>query len=123
MNELKRLARVINANGQSKFEIQVMLQGYVEDSVQSNLDLTETIIDSLTLQYQTLDSAGQTVMKDTVVVETTFHNDRTSKQAQTIITQLQGLGVKPENLSYFVNAIPAVSPEDRRLTVKAVVKK
>ena len=59
MTEVKRLARLIKANPTMKFEIQVMLNGYVEDSVKSNNDLTEMTIDSITMKYDDIDSLGQ----------------------------------------------------------------
>jgi hypothetical protein len=122
-NELKRLSRLITANTSTKFEIQVLLNGYVEDSVQSDPDLTEVIYDSVLYQFEGLDSLGNTFTEDSVAVEATYHNNRTLAQAQAIVEQLASMGVNRDKLTIFGNAIPAVLPENKKLTVKAVVKK
>src|SRR5690349_12760882 len=99
--ELKRLARVVKANPTLKFEIQVLLNGYLEDSVQSVSDLTEVTVDSIQAQYDEIDSLGQIYKKDTVIVRTTFHNDRTHKQADSIIAYLVSQGISQGNFSSF----------------------
>jgi hypothetical protein len=121
-NELKKLLRTINGNPGSKFEIQVMLTGYQEDSIQSIPDLTEVIYDSILTQYDDIDSLGQLYKRDTVVVKTTFHNDRTLRQAQAIIDYLTQQGASAGSLSMFGNAIPATLPEERKTIVKAVAR-
>ena len=121
--ELKRLARVIKANPSLKFEIQVMLSGYVEDSVRSDKDLTEMLVDSVTIKYDDIDTLGQLYQRDTTVARIRYHNDRTTKQADAIIQALVAQGADPTKLKYFVNAIPATTPENRKLTIKAVARK
>ncbi|HEY3402035.1 MAG TPA: hypothetical protein VGK59_01545 [Ohtaekwangia sp.] len=121
--EIKRLARVIKANPTLKFEIQVMLSGYVEDSVKSDNDLTEMLVDSITMKYDDIDTLGQLYQRDTIVARVRYHNDRTAKQADAIIRALVAQGADPSKLKYFVNAIPATSPENRKLTIKAVARK
>lgn len=120
--ELQRLSRVIKNNPALKFEIQVMLNGYLEDSVRTNPDLTEVHIDSVLTQYDEIDTLGQLYKKDTIMVTTVYHNDRTSKQAKSIISYLGSQGVDPQRFSVFVNAIPATLPENRKVTVKARVR-
>lgn len=120
--DLKRFLRVAKANPQLKFEIQVMLTGYQQDTVMSNPDLTEIIVDSLRTQMDDIDSLGQVYKKDTIIVKTTYHNDRTLKQAQNIISYLGSQGVPSDNFTYFGNAIPATVPENRKLTIKAVAR-
>jgi hypothetical protein len=56
------------------------------------------------------------------MVEATYHNDRTWKQAERIVEFLVSQGVNRDQLSVFGNAIPATLPENRKLTVKAVVR-
>ena len=121
-SELQRLARIIKNDPLLKFEIQVMLNGYLEDSVKSSEDLTEIRYDSITVQVDEIDSLGQLFKKDTLLVKTTFHNDRTQKQATAVTDFLIGLGVNPASLSTFVNAIPATLPENRRIRVRARVR-
>ena len=120
--QLRRLVRAVKANPNMKFEIQVMLNGYEEDSVQSNPDLTEVVFDSVAYTFDDIDSLGQLITRDTVVVEPTYHNDRTLQQAQSIIRYLVSQGAPESNFSFFGNAIEATAPENRKLTIKAVVK-
>jgi hypothetical protein len=105
-----------------KFEIQVMLNGYIEDSIQSNPDLTEVYYDSIADTYDEIDSLGQLYQRDTVYLIETWHNDRTLKQAQSIIRYLVSQGANENNFSFFGNAIEATTPEEKKLTVKAVVR-
>src|SRR5688572_745915 len=120
--DLKRFLRVAKANPHLKFEIQVMLSGYEQDSVASNPDLTEVMVDSLHTQIDEIDSLGQLYKKDTVIVKTTYHNDRTLLQAQNIISYLSAQGASSDSFTYFGNAIPAVLPENRKTTIKAVAR-
>ena len=120
--DLKRFLRVAKANPQLRFEIQVMLNGYEQDTVMSNPDLTEVLVDSLRTQMDEIDSLGQLYKKDTVIVKTMYHNDRTLLQAQSIITYLGTQGASPDNFTYFGNAIPATLPENKKITIKAVAR-
>jgi hypothetical protein len=112
-SELKRLVRVAKANPSLKFEIQVLLSGYEEDTVKSSADLTELIVDSVRTRVNSM---------DTVLVRNTYHNDRTRAQAQALIDYFVSQGADSKSFRYFVNAIPAVTPQNRKLTVKAVVR-
>jgi len=124
LSDLQKLARVIKSSPQFKFEIQVMMKGYKEDTVRSNPDLTEVTVDSIKTQYDDIDSLGQLYKRDTIKVKTTFHNDRTRTQATAISDYLVKQGVDPTALKIFVNAIPSSTPvpEDRKITVKAVAR-
>jgi len=108
--ELKQLARLAKANPGIAFEIQVLMTGYMEETTKS-ADLTETRIDSVKTQT------------DSVEVKTFYHNDRTAQQAEAIIQYLTAQGLDRKSLTHFVNAIPAATPESRRVTVKAVARK
>jgi hypothetical protein len=120
--DLKRFLRVAKANPQLSFEIQVMLNGYEQDTVMSNPDLTEVLVDSLQTQMDEIDSVGQVYKKDTVVVKRMYHNDRTLQQAQNIISYLGSQGVAPDKFTYFGNAIPATLPDNKKITIKAVAR-
>jgi hypothetical protein len=121
--DLKRLARVIKANPQFKFEIQVLLKGYEEDSTKSKPDLTEILYDTLITKVEDIDTLGQKYTRDSIEVLISYHNDRTLKQAQAIITYLTSQGADSSSLSIFGNAIEALKPEEKKTTVKAFVRK
>lgn len=120
--DLKRFLRVVKSNPQLKFEIQVMLSGYVQDTIMSNPDLTEVMIDSIQTQIDEIDTLGQLYKKDTVIVNQTYHNDRTLKQAQSIIDYLVKQGAGQDTFTFFGNAIPATVPENKKTTIKAVAR-
>jgi hypothetical protein len=122
-SELKRLLRAIKDNPEMKFEIQVLLSGYEEDSILSKPDLTEVSYDSVMTKYDEIDSLGQLYQIDTMTVKTIFHNDRTTKQAKAIIAYLVSQGADAGRVTFFVNAIPATAPENKRTTVKAALRK
>ncbi|RAW03199.1 PD40 domain-containing protein [Pseudochryseolinea flava] len=122
-SELKRLARLVKGNPDLKFEIQVLLSGYIEDTVQSNTDLTEKIIDSIHVKVDDIDTLGQLYKRDTVIAKVLYHNDRTQQQGQVIVDYLSSQGAPASNLTYFGNAIPGRAPENRKLTIKAAVRK
>jgi hypothetical protein len=121
--ELRRLSRLMKAFPQFNFEVQVMLAGYVEDSVQSSPDLTETIIDSTTLVLESIDSLGQLTTRDSVVVKRTYHNDRTEKQANAVIDKLVAAGIDRNALLVFRNSRPEEILDNRKTTVKIVARK
>lgn len=121
--ELKKFMRVVKGNPEMKFEIQVLLSGYQEDSIQSNADLTEVIYDSIHATFDDIDTLGQLYQHDTIVVKTRYHNDRTWQQAQAIVGYLVSQSASSANFSIFGNAIPASLPENRKLTIKARVKR
>jgi hypothetical protein len=112
---------VIKGNPQLSFEVQVMLNGYVEDSIKSP-DLTEFTIDSIQSQIDVLDTLGQVGKRDTIIVKTVYHNDRTQLQGKAIADQLIKFGADSTRITHFGNAIPALLPENRKLTVKAVAR-
>ncbi|HEY0655118.1 MAG TPA: hypothetical protein VGD65_18415 [Chryseosolibacter sp.] len=119
---IKKFMRLVKGNPDAQFEIQALLTGYQEDSLQSSPDLTEVIVDSVAATYDEIDSLGQVYQEDTVYVKTTYHNDRTRKQAQAIADYLVSQGAKPNSITIFGNARPALTPEERKLVVKARVR-
>jgi len=120
--QLKRLVRVIKANPSFKYEIQVLLNGFVEDSVQSSPDLTEIVTDSIVMKIDDIDTLGQLFQRDTLVARTRYHNDRTAQQSSAVIQYLIAQGCPAGGFTTFVNAIPALAPENKKLTVKAVAR-
>lgn len=118
--ELKRLVRVVKANPQFSFEIQVLLNGYEQDSTMSSPDLTEIMVDSIHTQFEDIDTLGQLFKHDTIVVKKVYHNDRTLLQGQSIIEYLIHQGATQESFTLFGNAIPATLPENKKLIIKAV---
>lgn len=121
-SSIQKFMRLVKGNPDAHFEIQALLTGYQEDSVQSNADLTEMIVDSVAATYDEIDTLGQLYQKDTVYVKTTYHNNRTWQQAQALADYFVSQGAKPENFSVFGNAIPATVPEEKKLVLKARVK-
>ncbi len=121
-SELRRLTRLMK-NTPFDFELQVLLQGYLEDSVQTSPDLTEIIVDSTNVVLQKVDSVGQLSTQDSLVVKTRYHNDRTQKEANAIIDKLAASGIDPRRLTMFVNARQEDSIENRKTVIKIVVRK
>lgn len=122
-NELRRLSRLLKSKPDLKAEVQVMLQGYRSDSLQSDPDLTEVTIDSVEYYLDEIDSLGQLYQRDTLIAEYTYHNDRTLKQAQAVIDQLVALGCDRTGLVSFVNARAEAILEERKIIVKVVLRK
>lgn len=122
-SELRRLSRLLKNSPGLTFEIQVLLAGYVEDSVKSDPDLTEVVVDSTNITVEAIDSTGQMLTRDSLVIKTTYHNDRTEKQANAIIDQLVAMGTDRKNLSLFVNSRPEEIVENRKTSVRLVARK
>jgi hypothetical protein len=122
-DELKRLARVVKSNSNFKFEIQVLQVGYVQDSLQSDPDLTEVLRDSIKVTAEGIDSLGQNYQYDSLVVKTVYHNDRTTKQADSIINFLLKQGIDTGRLSYFANSRPEAVEEKKNTLVRVKVLK
>ncbi len=121
-NELKRLSRLFAGNPGMKAEVQVMLTGYEEDSVQSSADLTEVMYDSIASQYEVTDTTGTVITRDTVIVKTIYHNDRTDQQAMAIKYYFVSQGLPQDRILISTDAVPASRPEERKLLVKIVAR-
>ena len=117
--QLQRLARVITSNPDLRFEIEVVFEGYREDSVQSDPDLTEIAFDTVHWKYIDIDTLGQLYERDTSSIKIRYHNDRTFQQVEAIISYLISKGAREGNVSGFASATPAVLPENRKTTIKA----
>lgn len=119
--EIGRLARLIKNNLHFDFEIQIILEGYVEESVQSSPDLTEQVTDSVFIKVPDIDSLGQLYQRDSLVIKTTWHNNRTDKQAREIVKRLVQEGVPASSLRIFTNARPEPVADNRRLRIRLTV--
>lgn len=113
--ELKKLARMIKANPTLRFEIQVLLEGYREDSTRSDPDLTEMTAEAAPV------TGDSTLTDTTAITRVVYHNDRTAKQAQAILDYLYSQGVNSAQLTTFVNARVAEGTT-RKVTVKAIAR-
>jgi hypothetical protein len=121
-NEIRRLVRLMKSAPEMSFELQVELDGYAEDSVQSDPDLTEIRIDTVIYQIQDIDTLGQLYSRDSTIIETTYHNNRTDQQAQAVLRALIDQGVEPSRLSYHVTVQPGTLPENRRTRLRLLIK-
>ena len=119
--ELQRFGRMVTSNPDLKFEIQVLFDGYEEDSIQSNPDLTEMMIDTLHWLYIDIDTLGQLYERDTASIHVRYHNDRTQQQVQSIVEYLVSKGAQEGNITGFANAVPAILPDNKKTKVKARV--
>lgn len=116
---LNRFVRMVTSNPAMKFEVEVMLEGYQEDSLQSNPDLTEISEDTVYWKYVDIDTLGQLFERDTASIEMTYHNDRTVRQAEAIVEYVMSKGASEEDVSGSASAVPAALPENKRTLIKA----
>ena len=115
---LQRLARIVSSNPGLKFEVEVLLEGYEQDTLQSNPDLTEMFTDTVYWKYIDIDTLGQLFERDTASLKLVYHNDRTQQQAQAIIDYLLSKGAREENVVGLANAIPAAVPQNKKTLIK-----
>ncbi len=121
--EIRRLSRLIKASPELRFELHVLLAGYEEASERSNNDLTEVKTDSVVHKIQFYNAEGQPSERDSVVVNTVYHNNRTEKQAQAILEALATFGVDRNVISCVVNARPATPVEEKRTSIAVIARK
>ena len=118
---LQRFSRMVTANPQLAFEVEVLLDGYEEDSIQSTPDMTETAIDTVYWKYIDIDTLGQLYERDTASIKVLYHNDRTFQQSQNIVDYLISKGANEGNLSAVSGAAPALLPDNQKTTIRARV--
>lgn len=118
---LQRFSRIVSSNPQLKFQIEVIMHGYQEDSLQSDPDLTEITMDTVYWKYIEIDTLGQLYEKDTVSFKAIYHNDRTLEQGHAIKDYVISKGAKEENVEIITDARPATLPEEKKLRIKARV--
>jgi hypothetical protein len=135
--ELRRLVRLVKGNSSYKFNIDVTLIGWQQDSVQSNADLTEIKLDTTHTLVPYTDATTSKAMdsgtsrrdsliiatRDSIFVKTTYHNDRTQRQSQAVKTYLLSQGVTAGNVSTTSRAVAEAVIENRKTKVKVTVLK
>jgi Tol biopolymer transport system component len=119
--EISRLVRMIRGNPQKAFAIEVTLYGYLEDSVRSSPDLTETIYDTTRLQLTYPLDSVTTATRDSLVIKPRYHNDRTLAQANAIIAALKKEGIPTGQLAGSGTALKEAVMEKRRIEVQVIV--
>ncbi len=138
--EVRRLARLASEHPGMILQMEVIQPAYREDSLQSDPDLTEirtdtlwappadTILaspfqnDTLSLSHFTRDSVyfrgtasdsiGAVFPAGYVLITHTFHNDRTTKQAEAILEALEEKGIDRRNIHWEPVLIPARPEEE-----------
>ncbi|MBX2965026.1 MAG: PD40 domain-containing protein [Cyclobacteriaceae bacterium] len=121
-NEIRRLVRLMKTVPDRTFEIQVELDGYYEDSIKSDPDLTEIRIDTVIYQIQDIDTLGQLYSRDSTIIETTYHNNRTEQQALSLLNELAAQGVDTSKLGFDVFIKPAAILQERRTRVRVLIR-
>jgi len=127
--ELQKAAWMIKGNPSIDFNVNVTLFGLVKDSIQED-DLTEVVTDTVVYQQEfeiDLDTTATrdsivTQTRDSIVIEYTFHNDRTPKQAQAVADFLVKQGVKPQQISITYKAMEEAVAEKRKTIVYLKVR-
>ena len=133
--ELRRLVRLIKGNTAFKFNIDVTLYGLLQDTLQSNADLTEIQADTthipVTYSVRNVVDKGDslttkmdsvtTATRDSIVVKVTYHNNRTEQQSKAVISYLINQGIAAGNLSMSYKANMEAVPENRKIKVKVTV--
>lgn len=119
--EISRLARMIRGNPQNAFAIEVTLYGFLEDSLRSSPDLTETAYDTTRLPITYAVDSVTTAIRDSLVVKPRYHNDRTLAQANAIVAALKKEGIPPGQLAGSGAAVKEAVIEKRRTEVQVIV--
>lgn len=127
--DLNRLLFLMKKNPEKKIEIGVHIPELKTNTVQSDKDLTESIMETVTVQKQieTMD----TIIEDSLMVlvpstktieeqveKITYHNDRTQKQANAVLEYLKSKGI-PESR---VKVIGYSDKKRKATVVEAIVK-
>ena len=120
--DLRRITRMIQGNSEKSFSIVVTLAGYQKDSVRSNADLTEVIIDSLKFPVSYKVDSLTSAIRDSVVIKKTYHNDRTPSQAKMLVEYLSRQGIPAGRIKYSGRFVPEAILENRKTTVKVIVQ-
>jgi len=157
--ELRRLTRLLKGNPTLKFNLDVTLNGYLKDSLQSSADLTEIVHDTIHITVtdtvrisvappSEYDSTGfapdsvksnvtslsddkilttpsdsiQIVHRDSIVVKTTYHNDRTEQQAMAVVYYLVSQGIAADQLTHSHHTNEEAVIEKRKTKVTLSVR-
>ena len=99
--EMRRLSRFMLSNANYNFEVGAYQYNYQQDSTLSNPDFTEIIIDTVYYEKEVfVDSLNRSVILDSIAIAYTYHNDRSVKQARSVVNLLIQHGVPEESLRY-----------------------
>jgi hypothetical protein len=118
--ELRKVVRLINGSPSLKFNVEVSLYGYMEDTVRSNPDLTEVRYDTVGLVKLILPDSLMEALDSTVVM-TRYHNDRTQQEALEIVNYLIEQGVPANRVMPSTKVYEAV-PEERKTLIKLTAR-
>ncbi len=119
--ELRRLTRFMQGNPERSFSIQVTLEGFERDTIQSSPDLTELQSDTLHYSITYAIDSLTTGTRDSMVVKHTYHNDRTLRQAKAISEFLMSQGIPSRKIASSGKAMPEAVLEERRTIVKVII--
>ncbi len=119
--EMRRLTRMLKGNPSRYFAFEVLLKGHVIDSVRSDADLTEVTTDTLKIPVTFRIDSVTTGTRDSIVLRTRYHNDRTLKQAQTIAQYLIQEGIPSARIAVSGKAEGEAIIENRKTLVKLIV--
>lgn len=119
--EIGRLVRLMRSNPAKSFAIEVTLYGYEEDSLRSTADLTEVAYDTTKIPVTYQVDSVTTATRDSLVIRTRYHNDRTLAQARALATALMKEGIPAGKLAVSGSAIKEALPEKRRTEVQVIV--
>jgi hypothetical protein len=120
--EFRRLTRMIQGNPGRSFSLMVTLLGYQKDSLRSDPDLTEVIIDTLKFPITYKIDSVTSAVRDSLVIKKTYHNDRTAGQAKALWDYLIAQGISADRLSYSGKALPEAILENRKTMVKVAIR-
>ena len=120
--ELRRLTRLMQGNSNRSFSIAVTLLGYQKDSVRSNPDLTEVIVDTVRIPVIYKIDSVTTATRDSTVIHTTYHNDRTPQQAKALADYLVNQGIPASRISHSGKALTEAVEENRKTMVNVIVR-
>ena len=114
--DLQKISKMMRGNPNLKFNVDVTLHGYEQDSTQSD-DLTEVVADTVVYEKEIQIDSVTTTTIDSVAIEYTFHNDRTEKQAQSIFNFLIEQRIKPESIALTHRAVEEPVADKRKTAI------
>ena len=118
--ELRRLVRLMQGNPSVYFSIQVSLMGFEQDSVRSNPDFTELKVDTIKIPVTYRVDSVPTAVRDSLVIKSTYHNDRSLQQSKAVFNYLISQGIPAGKLACSGKAMPEALPEKRKILVTAI---
>jgi hypothetical protein len=99
--EIRRLSRLMLNNANYSFEIAAHNYNYIEDVEMSNQDMTEIEIDTVIYSKKIfVDSLNRSQTYDSIAVEYKYHNNRSQKQARSVVNALLQYGVDEQSVTF-----------------------